>query len=267
MEKTTTHCLIKAMKVLSALSAIALLSASLTFPASSVLADRLTPKSAAEAQAQMAPEAAIAQRARRHLARKLRQPVKSISLVSTKPMSWPDGCLGLGRPGQVCSQALVPGWQIELEDSEQGNWIYRTNKKGDRLVLETPSFQQAADPLPKNVLFQMNTTGGIAGVQRQVQVMDDGRVMEQDLRRPKEPATLLRKASSQDLQEFRNRLKSYHVDRYYGQDYQHQGGADLFGHTLTTHQGSLSFQDQAKMPEEVMAIVKAWNQMVQGQPS
>jgi hypothetical protein len=265
MEKTTVHCLIKTMKVLSSLSVIALLSASLALPVSPLLA--ADTQSTPQTQVAKTPEAAIAQRARRHLARKLRQPVKSVTLVSIKPMSWPDGCLGLARPGQVCSQALVPGWQIDLEDSEQGSWVYRTNKKGDRLVLETPSFQQAADPLPKNVLFQMNTTGGIAGVQRQVQVMDDGRVMEQDLRRPKEPATLLRKVSSQDLQEFRNRLKSYHVDRYYGQDYQHQGGADLFGHTLTTHQGSLSFQDQAKMPEDVSLIVKAWNQMVQGQPS
>jgi hypothetical protein len=265
MEKTTTHCLIKAMKVLSSLSAIALLSASLALPVSPLLA--ADTQSTPQTQVAKTPESAIAQRARRHLARKLRQPLKSVALVSIKPMSWPDGCLGLGRPGQACSQALVPGWKIELEDSEQGSWIYRTNKKGDRLVLETPSFQQAADPLPKNILFQMNQTGGIAGVQRQVQVMEDGRVMEQDLRRPKEPAVLLRKVASQDLQEFSNRLKSYHVDRYYGQDYQHQGGADLFGYTLTTHQGSLSFQDQAKMPEDVLAIVKAWNQMVQGQPS
>jgi hypothetical protein len=261
MEKTTVHCLIKAMKVLSSLSAIALLSANLALPVSPLLA--ADAQVAPQTQVTKTPEAAIAQRARRHLARKLRQPVKSVTLVSIKPMDWPDGCLGLGRPGQVCSQAILPGWQIELEDSEQGNWVYRTNKKGDRLVLETPSFQPTSDPLPKNVLFQMNTTGGIAGVQRQVQVLDDGRVMEQDLRRPKEPATLLRKVSSQNLQEFRNRLKSYHVDRYYGQDYQHQGGADLFGHTLTTHQGSLSFQDQAKMPEDVSLIVKAWNQMIQ----
>jgi hypothetical protein len=262
MEKTTTHCLIKAMKVFSALSAIALLSASLTLPISPLFAEAApaTPQT----QVTKTPEAAIAQRARRHLARKLRQPVKAITLVATTPMNWPDGCLGLARPGQVCSQALVPGWKIELEDSEQGSWVYRTNKKGDRLVLETPSFEKASDPLPKNVLFQMNTTGGIAGVQRQVQVMDDGRVMEQDLRRLSQPAVLLRQLTSQDLQEFRNRLKSYHVDRYYGQDYQHQGGADLFGHTLTTHQGSLSFQDQAKLPEDVRAIVKAWSQMVQG---
>jgi hypothetical protein len=265
MEKTTVQCLIKAMKVLSSLSAIALLAASLALPVSPLLA--ADAQSAPQTQVAKNPEAAIAQRARRHLARKLRQPVKSVTLISIKPMSWPDGCLGLGRPGQICSQAIVPGWQIELEDSEQGSWVYRTNKKGDRLVLETPSFQQTADPLPKNVLFQMLTTGGIAGVQRQIQVMDDGRVMEQDLRRPKEPAVLLRKVTSQDVQEFRNRLKSFHVDRYYGQDYRHQGGADLFGHTLTTHQGSVGFEDQAKMPEDMVAIIKAWNQMVQGQLS
>lgn len=260
MKSTTTHRRVnKLMKLLSCLSAIALLTTSLSLP---VLAES-RPSAPPTAETTAQPETAIAQRARRHLARKLRQPVKNITLVAITPTTWPDGCLGLGRPGQMCSQALVSGWKIELEDNEQGSWIYRSTQGGDRLVLENPSFLPVKDPLPKNVLYQLDTSGGIAGLQQQIQVMDDGRIMEKDLRQPSKPAVLLRKASKKQLQEFHNRLKSHNIHRYYGQDYKHQG-ADLFGHSLTTHQGSFSFQDQATVPTDVTAILSAWQQMIQG---
>ncbi len=34
-----------------------------------------------------------------------------IELLSLEAVTWPDGCLGLAEPGQVCSQALVTGWR------------------------------------------------------------------------------------------------------------------------------------------------------------
>lgn len=33
-----------------------------------------------------------------------------LDLLSLVAVTWPDGCLGLAEPGQVCSQALVAGW-------------------------------------------------------------------------------------------------------------------------------------------------------------
>jgi hypothetical protein len=33
-----------------------------------------------------------------------------LELLSLVAVTWPDGCLGLAEPGQVCSQALVAGW-------------------------------------------------------------------------------------------------------------------------------------------------------------
>jgi hypothetical protein len=63
----------------------------------------------------------------------------SISVSSVEPVTWPNGCLGLGRVGQVCTEALVEGFRVELA---LGNGIYevRTDQSGG-ITLWAPSTQ------------------------------------------------------------------------------------------------------------------------------
>ena len=52
------------------------------------------------------------------------------TLISATRASWPDGCLGLGNPDELCTQAIVPGWRVQM--GYQGQvWIYRTNNRGN----------------------------------------------------------------------------------------------------------------------------------------
>jgi len=37
-------------------------------------------------------------------------PAASVRVIHLEPRTWPDGCLGLAEPGQVCTQALIDGW-------------------------------------------------------------------------------------------------------------------------------------------------------------
>ena len=62
------------------------------------------------------PEAAAVEAAREALARWL-GPVGdagSIEVVSVEAVEWPNGCLGLSRAGQMCTEALVPGFRVAL---------------------------------------------------------------------------------------------------------------------------------------------------------
>lgn len=64
----------------------------------------------------VAPEAAAVEPAREALARWL-GPVGdagSIEVVSVEAVEWPNGCLGLSRAGQMCTEALVPGFRVAL---------------------------------------------------------------------------------------------------------------------------------------------------------
>lgn len=48
--------------------------------------------------------------------------------------TWPDGCLGLGGPAELCTEALVDGWQVEVIDPETDqHYVYRTDLRGNQV--------------------------------------------------------------------------------------------------------------------------------------
>jgi hypothetical protein len=49
------------------------------------------------------------------LAKQLNIDAQSINVVSMEEVEWPDGCLGLAKPDQMCTQAIVPGYRVMLE--------------------------------------------------------------------------------------------------------------------------------------------------------
>jgi hypothetical protein len=49
------------------------------------------------------------------LAAQLNVDAQRITVVSVDEVEWPDGCLGLGKPDQMCTMAIVPGYRVILE--------------------------------------------------------------------------------------------------------------------------------------------------------
>ncbi|XTZ12249.1 MAG: hypothetical protein ACP8RL_00455 [cyanobacterium endosymbiont of Rhopalodia inflata] len=50
--------------------------------------------------------------------------------------TWPDSCLGLTRPDEFCTQALVEGWRVIVTNGSK-TWVYRTNGDGRVIRLES----------------------------------------------------------------------------------------------------------------------------------
>lgn len=70
--------------------------------------------------------------------------VEQLSVTAASAETWPDGCLGLGDDDELCTQALVSGWQMTIEadieaDDEDRTWTYRTDNTGDQLRLAPES--------------------------------------------------------------------------------------------------------------------------------
>jgi hypothetical protein len=87
---------------------------------------------------------AVNELARQALAQQLGVPVESIRVVSATQVDWPNGCLGIQKPGMMCTDAIVPGYQIILEaDGKQ--YEVRTDMTG-RQVAVVP--QGAAGEFP-----------------------------------------------------------------------------------------------------------------------
>lgn len=61
--------------------------------------------------------------------------VAALKIIKAQSREWSDGCLGLGKPDQLCTQAIVPGWQVVVTDGLR-NWTYRTDNTGNTVRLE-----------------------------------------------------------------------------------------------------------------------------------
>jgi hypothetical protein len=72
---------------------------------------------------------------RQDLSQKTNIPINRLQVKSAKTQTWPDGCLGLAKSGELCTQALVEGWRIILTNNQK-TWIYRTDRTGSNLRLE-----------------------------------------------------------------------------------------------------------------------------------
>ena len=62
-------------------------------------------------------------------------PVQNLTIVAAKRKTWSNGCLGLPKPNEFCTQILVEGWRITIENGEQ-TWVYRTDLLGKSIRLE-----------------------------------------------------------------------------------------------------------------------------------
>ena len=56
-------------------------------------------------------------------------PRSDLSLQRVNEETWTDGCLGVGSPNEMCLQALIDGWQVEVVYDGQ-SWFYRTDATG-----------------------------------------------------------------------------------------------------------------------------------------
>jgi hypothetical protein len=92
----------------------------------------------------------LANRVRRDLARQLQIPRRRLSIVDYRRQVWSDGCLELATPGEFCTQAIVPGWRIELTDGTQ-RWVYHTDETGQTLRLQSHSTTTDETMLPDTV--------------------------------------------------------------------------------------------------------------------
>lgn len=73
----------------------------------------------------------------KHLMNEIKASSTDISLVSVTPMQWPNGCLGLAKDGEICTQAIVAGYEIKFM-ARGVEFVYRTNQDGSALRLQTP---------------------------------------------------------------------------------------------------------------------------------
>ncbi len=79
--------------------------------------------------------AVLVEKAKKDLSVRANIPIAAIQLRASERQTWPNGCLGLAQPDEICTQAMVPGWRLVLTHQDK-TWVYRTNQSGRVLRLE-----------------------------------------------------------------------------------------------------------------------------------
>ena len=80
---------------------------------------------------------------RRYAAQQTGIPRRRLRIAEFSRQTWPDLCLGLPQPGEICGEVLVEGWRIVVSDGSQ-NWVYRTDNSGS-------AFRQEHTPIAVNL--------------------------------------------------------------------------------------------------------------------
>ena len=60
-----------------------------------------------------------------------------VTVLSTEPVTWPNGALGCPKPGSMYTQALTPGYRVVVEAGGV-RYDYRSSQQGDVSWCENP---------------------------------------------------------------------------------------------------------------------------------
>ncbi|MBW4670639.1 MAG: hypothetical protein KME60_25270 [Cyanomargarita calcarea GSE-NOS-MK-12-04C] len=215
----------------------------------------------------------IAQRVLAEASSKSGVSISRLRIVDAEQREWSNACLGINKPGVLCAQVIVPGWQVTVTDGEQ-RWVYRVGQT------VTISFDEEASKIADNIkpvriptselppaltpgmVFRQISSGGIIGRTYQTVLMNDGRVMQTLMGDANDSSRRVWRISPESVRDFQKLLQrqqfenlSYPATR---------GSADYITYTLTSGENTLQYNDvsRSNLPRNLQAVLQAWNQIL-----
>lgn len=170
------------------------------------------------------------------LAEDLNLPADQLILQEYRQVEWPDACLGLPEPQEVCAQTVTPGY-LMIFKAPDGMLEAHSNRAGDHYRF-APAQPQTGD---RPVVAVWERSGGIAGICQRLFLYADGTYLLQECIRNKVLAQ-----GSLDAQML-DQLKQW-TGRYQSFMWQVElpsGSADMFNDSLRfTGQGTETASEQ-----------------------
>lgn len=200
-----------------------------------------------------------------------------LRIADTTKKEWSDGCLGLGSSDEVCTQAIVPGWQVTVT-GERRDLVYRTNESGSQVRLDTVATyggngavqipkSELPPPLPKNTVFRAISSGGFAGRTIETRLLDDGQVVQLQMMgngRTTTPTPVTR-ISRQEMQRFEQLLERTDFSQFDRLSFPPaKGAADYITVTMTSASGTtMRYADMVanQLPAPLQTVIRAWERM------
>lgn len=225
-----------------------------TEPAAPAPISKSTPiPSAAPASGEAYPAAVLAAQA--DLAKRLGLQPDQVSVASVEQQDWPDGCLGLARPDEMCTMAIVPGYLVRLSAAGQ-DYAYRSDLAGKNLRPEVFKIPRKDGENPGQALLSWSREGGIAGYCDTLTVSGDGSYTLESCKGKSQPGQLS-ESQAELLQFYAARLEAFEMGK------RDPAVADAMSTTLTFNGvGAAAASDSeqqavAALASEIVAIARA----------
>ncbi|MEH2061221.1 MAG: hypothetical protein V7K50_02945 [Nostoc sp.] len=208
------------------------------------------------------------------LARRQKISATELQIIDYNQQTWRNGCLELAQPDEICTQALIPGWQIVVSNGKE-NWTYHTNQTGSVLrrnqkvnestlaPVQIP-VSELPPPLDRDVVFRQISSGGLAGRTYETVLLKDGRLIRVRIGDANDSERSIRRVSVQQVQQFVRSLERSKFSKFQNLSYPApSGAADYITYTLTSQEGTVQYNDISRnnLPKNLQKVVKAWNQL------
>jgi hypothetical protein len=214
----------------------------------------------------------IAQRVLADASSKSGVSISRLRIVDVEQREWSNACLGINKPGVLCAEVIVPGWQVTVTDGEQ-RWVYRVgqtvtisldeeaSKIADNIKPVRIPTSELPPALTPGMVFRQIKSGGIIGRTYQTVLMNDGRVMETLIGDANDSSRRVWRISPESVRDFQKLLQRQQFENLsYPAT---SGSADYITYTLTSGENTLQYNDVSRnnLPRNLQAVLQAWNQI------
>ncbi len=203
-------------------------------------------------------------------------PISTLKITETKPATF-DGCMGIYKPGQMCTRIAIAGWQVVVAGEKQ-SWVYHVSEDATRIAQNTtasgskgeifvsfiPAENQAPAPDDPNIVLWQSVSGGIAGITTDTFLTTDGVIYRQTSRMGT-PTTakpeIVKRISTQQVQQLQQVLENQQFPNLRGLRYLTSAAlADYPTTTLQAMGSTVEYIDIEKgdLPVALQAVIQSW---------
>ncbi|GIV65672.1 MAG: hypothetical protein KatS3mg047_0065 [Bellilinea sp.] len=100
----------------------------------------------------------IFEKVRSTIAEQLGVAPEAINLIEMSPIEWPDGCLGLASPDEMCIQVITPGYRLLVEVNDNTLEV-RTDQNGNQVRVNRGTMLPDVRESEREVPARCNTEG------------------------------------------------------------------------------------------------------------
>lgn len=224
-------------------------------------------------QSNLLPE--VSERLLQTVAKDAGVPASTLKITETKPATF-DGCMGIYKPGQMCTRIAIAGWQVIVAGEKQ-SWVYHVSEDATRIAQNTTasgskgeifiSFIPAENEKPisddQNIVLRQSVSGGIAGITTETFLTSDGVIYQQTSRMGTstgEP-TIVKRISQQQVQQLQQALETQQFPNFRGLRYLTSAAfADYPTTTLQAMGSTVEYIDIEKgdLPAALQAVIQSW---------